>query len=83
VLGASDLWPCVLGTVAIILLPGPNPLFVLSAAALSALHLATMIFTGSRLAAQFRRRRRLAATGTTAVTVLFIGVGVKLATASA
>jgi leucine efflux protein len=49
----------------------------------SALYLTTLIFTGSRLAAQFRRRRRLAATGMTAVAALFIGFGVKLATASA
>jgi leucine efflux protein len=49
----------------------------------SALYLTTLIFTGSRLAAQFRRRRRLAATGMTAVAALFVGFGVKLATATA
>lgn len=55
----------------------------LIAEVVSALYLTTLIFTGSRLAAQFRRRRRLAATGMTAVAALFIGFGVKLATASA
>jgi leucine efflux protein len=55
----------------------------LIAEAVSALYLTTLIFTGSRLAAQFRRRRRLAAGGTTAVAALFIGFGIKLATASA
>lgn len=33
VLGISDLWTFLLGTVAIVLLPGPNSLFVLSTAA--------------------------------------------------
>ncbi|GAB7043182.1 leucine efflux protein LeuE [Catenuloplanes niger JCM 9533] len=33
VLGVTDLWTYVLGTVAIVLLPGPNSLFVLSVAA--------------------------------------------------
>ena len=33
VLGITDIWTYVLGTVAIILLPGPNSLFVLSTAA--------------------------------------------------
>ncbi|WP_434743305.1 leucine efflux protein LeuE [Micromonospora sp. SH-82] len=33
VLGITDLWTYVLGTVAIVLLPGPNSLFVLSTAA--------------------------------------------------
>ncbi|WP_416900582.1 leucine efflux protein LeuE [Micromonospora echinospora] len=33
VLGITDFWTFVLGTVAIVLLPGPNSLFVLSAAA--------------------------------------------------
>jgi len=35
VLGVSDIWTYVLGTVAIVLLPGPNALFVLSTAARS------------------------------------------------
>ena len=33
VLGITDIWTYVLGTVAIVLLPGPNSLFVLSTAA--------------------------------------------------
>jgi leucine efflux protein len=49
----------------------------------SALYLTTLIFTGTYLAAQFRRRRRLAAGVTTGVGALFLGFGVKLATASA
>ena len=32
-LGVTDLWTYVLGTIAIVLLPGPNSLFVLSTAA--------------------------------------------------
>ena len=32
-LGVTDIWTYVLGTVAIILLPGPNSLYVLSTAA--------------------------------------------------
>src|SRR4029453_13532930 len=34
-LGVTDIWTYVIGTVAIILLPGPNSLFVLSTAARS------------------------------------------------
>jgi leucine efflux protein len=49
----------------------------------SALHLTVLIFTGTYLAAQFRRRRRLAAGTTSAVGALFLGFGVRLATASA
>ena len=48
----------------------------------SALYLTTLIFTGTFLAAQFHRRRRLAAGGTTAVAALFLGFSIKLATAS-
>ncbi|MEH1014982.1 leucine efflux protein LeuE [Micromonospora sp. CPCC 206060] len=48
----------------------------------SALYLSALIFTGTRLAAQFRRRRRLAAGATTGVGALFLGFGIKLATAS-
>ena len=33
VLGVTDLWTYVVGTVAIILLPGPNALYVLTTAA--------------------------------------------------
>jgi leucine efflux protein len=32
-LGINDIWTYVIGTVAIILLPGPNSLYVLSTAA--------------------------------------------------
>ena len=45
----------------------------------SALYLTVLIFTGTYLAAQFRQRRRLAASGTTAVAVLFLGFSLKLA----
>jgi leucine efflux protein len=48
----------------------------------SALYLTVLIFAGTFLAAQFQRRRRLAASGTTAVAVLFLGFSLKLATAS-
>ncbi|MDQ7906445.1 leucine efflux protein LeuE [Phytohabitans sp. ZYX-F-186] len=46
----------------------------------SALYLTLLIFTGTFLAAQFRRRRRLAAGATTAAGTLFLGFGLKLAT---
>jgi leucine efflux protein len=49
----------------------------------SALYLSALIFTGSFLAAQFRRRRRLSAGMTSVVGALFLGFGLKLATASA
>jgi leucine efflux protein len=49
----------------------------------SVLYLSLLIFMGTYLAAQFRRRRRLAAGATTGVAALFIGFGLKLATASA
>jgi leucine efflux protein len=48
----------------------------------SALYLTTLIFSGQFLAGQFRRRRRLAAGVTTGVGAVFVGFGVKLATAS-
>ncbi|MEV0809554.1 leucine efflux protein LeuE [Micromonospora sp. NPDC050200] len=48
----------------------------------SALYLTALIFAGTFLAAQFRRRRRLAAGATTGVAVLFLGFSLKLATAS-
>lgn len=48
----------------------------------SALYLTTLIFTGTLLAAQFARRRRLAAGVTTGVAALFLGFGLKLATAT-
>jgi len=48
----------------------------------SALYLSTLIFSGQFLAGQFRRRRRLAAGVTTGVGAVFVGFGVKLATAS-
>ncbi|MFI6759582.1 leucine efflux protein LeuE [Micromonospora sp. NPDC050417] len=49
----------------------------------SVLYLTVLILTGTYLAAQFRRRRRLAAAVTSGVGVLFLGFGLKLATASA
>ncbi|WP_155372177.1 leucine efflux protein LeuE [Catellatospora vulcania] len=48
----------------------------------SALYLSALIFSGNRLAAAFRTRRRLAAAGTSAIGALFVGFGVKLATSS-
>jgi leucine efflux protein len=41
-----------------------------------------LIFSGQLLAGQFRRRRRLAAGVSTGVGALFVGFGIKLATAS-
>ncbi|MEU4421386.1 leucine efflux protein LeuE [Actinoplanes sp. NPDC024001] len=49
----------------------------------SVLYLSALIFGGRFLAGQFRERRRLAAGATTGVGALFVGFGVKLATASA
>ncbi|MHB9859567.1 LysE family transporter [Streptomyces sp. YIM S03343] len=49
----------------------------------SVLCLSALIFGGTRLAAAFRRRRRLAATATSAAGALFIGFAVKLTLASA
>lgn len=48
----------------------------------SFLYLTTLIFGGSYLATQFRRRRKLARGLTTGVAAIFIGFAVKLATAS-
>ena len=48
----------------------------------SGLYLSALIFGGRYLAGQFRERRRLATGATTAVGALFVGFGVKLATAS-
>lgn len=48
----------------------------------SFLYLSTLILAGSRLAEHFRRRRRLSAGATGGVGALFVGFGVKLATAT-
>ncbi|MFD4787527.1 leucine efflux protein LeuE [Streptomyces sp. NPDC058459] len=48
----------------------------------SFLYLTALIFSGSRLAAAFRRRRRLSATATSAAGVLFLGFAVKLSLAA-
>ncbi|MFF5171085.1 leucine efflux protein LeuE [Micromonospora sp. NPDC000089] len=48
----------------------------------SALYLTALIFAGTFLATQFRRRRRLAVGATTGIAVLFLGFSLKLATAS-
>jgi len=48
----------------------------------SVLYLTALIFSGQFLAGQFRRRRRLAAAMSTGVGALFVGFGLKLATAS-
>ncbi|GAA2784690.1 leucine efflux protein LeuE [Streptomyces showdoensis] len=49
----------------------------------SFLYLTTLIFGGTRLAAAFRRRKRLSAGATTAAGALFLGFAVKLSTAGA
>ncbi|MGW1889544.1 leucine efflux protein LeuE [Streptomyces sp. NPDC002004] len=49
----------------------------------SFLYLTALIFSGTRLAAAFRRRRRLSAGATSAAGVLFLGFAVKLTLASA
>ncbi|MFI5888716.1 leucine efflux protein LeuE [Actinoplanes sp. NPDC051513] len=48
----------------------------------SSLYLTALIFGGKFLASQFRRRRKLAAGVTTGVGALFVGFGIRLATAS-
>lgn len=48
----------------------------------SAVYLSVLIFSGARLAARLGRRRRLAAGLTTGVGALFLGFGLKLATAT-
>jgi leucine efflux protein len=48
----------------------------------SALYLTTLIFSGTYLANQFRQRRRLAAGLTAGVGAVFIGFGLRLATAT-
>ncbi|MGW5663454.1 leucine efflux protein LeuE [Streptomyces sp. NPDC003758] len=49
----------------------------------SFLYLSALIFGGTRLAAAFRRRKRLSAGATSAVGLLFLGFAVKLSLASA
>ncbi|MEU1277736.1 leucine efflux protein LeuE [Streptomyces sp. NPDC005805] len=49
----------------------------------SFLYLTMLIFSGSRLAAAFRRRRRLSAGATSAAGALFLGFAVKLSLSSA
>ncbi|TXS56571.1 leucine efflux protein LeuE [Streptomyces sp. t39] len=49
----------------------------------SFLYLTTLIFSGTRLAAAFRRRRRLSAGATSAAGALFLGFAVKLSLSSA
>ncbi|MET7286012.1 leucine efflux protein LeuE [Streptomyces sp. NPDC005573] len=49
----------------------------------SFLYLSALIFGGTRLAAAFRRRRRLSATAASAAGVLFLGFAVKLSMAGA
>ncbi|MFF8646946.1 leucine efflux protein LeuE [Streptomyces griseoluteus] len=52
------------------------------AQAASFLYLTALIFGGTKLAAAFRRRRRLSATATSAAGVLFLGFAVKLSLAA-
>jgi leucine efflux protein len=49
----------------------------------SFLYLSALIFSGTKLAAAFRRRRSLSATATSAAGALFLGFAVKLSLASA
>ncbi|EGX54981.1 leucine export protein LeuE [Streptomyces zinciresistens K42] len=49
----------------------------------SFLYLTALIFSGTRLAAAFRRRRRLSAGATSAAGALFLGFAVKLSLAGA
>ncbi|MBB5927485.1 leucine efflux protein LeuE [Streptomyces echinatus] len=49
----------------------------------SCLYLSALIFGGTRLAAAFRRRKRLSATATSAAGALFLGFAVKLSLAGA
>ncbi|MEU5092340.1 leucine efflux protein LeuE [Streptomyces sp. NPDC021356] len=49
----------------------------------SCLYLSALIFSGTRLAAAFRRRKRLSAWATSAAGALFLGFAVKLSLASA
>ncbi|MEU0964770.1 leucine efflux protein LeuE [Streptomyces sp. NPDC005917] len=49
----------------------------------SFLYLTALIFSGTKLAAAFRRRKRLAVTATSAAGALFLGFAVKLTLASA
>ncbi|MCN9243818.1 leucine efflux protein LeuE [Streptomyces sp. RY43-2] len=53
------------------------------AQAASFLYLTALIFSGTRLAAAFRRRKRLSAGATSAAGALFLGFAVKLSLASA
>jgi len=65
--------------------PRPALSFLLLASILqlfSAIYLSTLIFGGTYLAAQFRARRRLARGLTAGVGAVFIGFGIRLATAS-
>jgi leucine efflux protein len=65
--------------------PYPALSFLLLASVLqvcSAVYLSALIFGGTYLAAQFRTRRRLASGLTAGVGALFIGFGIRLATAS-
>jgi leucine efflux protein len=49
----------------------------------SVLYLSALIFSGTRLASAFRRRKRLSAGATSAAGILFLGFAVKLTLASA
>jgi len=65
--------------------PHPALSFLLLASILqlfSAIYLSTLIFGGTYLAAQFRARRRLANGLTAGIGAVFIGFGIRLATAS-
>ena len=81
-LGVTDIWTYVIGTVAIILLPGPNSMYVLSTAAAFGVRRGYQAACGVFLGDAIRRRRRLAAAGTSAIGALFLGFSLRLATAS-
>jgi leucine efflux protein len=90
VLGVTNPWTYVIGTAAIILLPGPNSLYVLSVAARRGVRDgyrgAAGVWLGDAVlmvlsAGRFTARRRLSAGLTTLVGGAFLAFGVKLATA--
>ena len=65
--------------------PYPAVSFLLLGAivsAMSAIYLSVLIFGGTFLATQFRRRRKLSAGMTRGIGALFLGFGLRLATAS-
>lgn len=71
--GVINLSTYLIGALVVILLPGPNSLFVLASAASKG------VKSGYRLAAVFRRYTRLSALSNTAVALVFIAFAVRMA----